>query len=364
MKQKKRKKKKIFSSLQHTKGKGRIDIFIETEKNVIVIENKIYAGDQEKQLNRYKKFLDKKYKNYKNYKILYLTRYGTEPSEYSTGKITNQNPRFWECISYSNTIKPWLQSCLDDKEIKNENIKNFIRQYLEVINILTPDKSFFNDDTKKIKELINKCAIVKQNYDKLLWCLKEYSLVSLFNGYQVDYNTLLWNKDSLLYIPICTKDKCTFLFYIQFDDANYTNMTYGIWITGGTKDNRANFMEELKENNPKQSGNATWTVKTLQKEYLNSNMSINFRKLEGIKEIFEKEINKINKINNIEKLEPSAINNNNNKDFTSLLNTYYGKQEHINDIINYIKAKNNNIYEYIPYLEKIEYEWNNSDNEN
>lgn len=102
---------------------------------------------------------------------------------------------------------------------------------------------------------------------------------------------MLWNKGSLLNIPITKNKKCTFSFYIQFDGANYTNMTYGIWITGGNKTERAKFMNN--EDKPIQSGNATWTVKTLPKEYLNSDMSINFEKLEGIKEIFNNEIKKI-----------------------------------------------------------------------
>lgn len=346
-----------------TNGKGRIDIFIETPNDVIIIENKIYAGDQEKQLKRYNEFLSENFGE-KTKHILYLTLYGTEPSEYSTEKIKDNSEKFWKCISYSETIKEWLIQCLKNNNI-SDKVKIVIEQYLDVINILTPNKSLFNEKTSKnIINLIKNCSIIKQNYYELLWCLKEYSLVSLFN--QVDYNTLLWNKGSLLNIPITKIKKCTFSFYIQFDGANYTNMTYGIWITGGNKTERAEFMNN--EDKPIQSGNATWTVKTLPKEYLNSDMSINFGKLKEIKKIFNKEIEKIkeqSKEQNFNEIKKNTNNNGNvcNSQLTEYykkqLTKYYKKQEHIDEIIKFIIKPTNNST-YIPYLEKIEYEWNNS----
>ena len=339
-----------------TNGKGRIDIFIETPNDVIIIENKIYAGDQEKQLKRYNEFLSENFGE-KTKHILYLTLYGTEPSEYSTEKIKDNSEKFWKCISYSETIKEWLIQCLKNNNI-SDKVKIVIEQYLDVINILTPDKSLFNEKTSKnIIDLIKNCSIIKQNYYELLWCLKEYSLVSLFSNYQVDYNTLLWNKGSLLKISITKNKKCIFSFYIQFDGANYTNMTYGIWITGGNKTERAEFMNN--EDKPIQSGNATWTVKTLPKEYLNSDMSINFGKLKEIKKIFNKEIEKIKEQSKEQNFDEIKKNTNNNGDVCiSLLTKYYKKQEHRVEIINFIKQTDNSTY--IPYLEKIEYEWNNS----
>ena len=337
-----------------TNGKGRIDIFIETPNDVIIIENKIYAGDQEKQLKRYNEFLSENFGE-KTKHILYLTLYGTEPSEYSTGKIKDN---FWKCISYDKTITEWLEQCRNNNNI-SDKIKIVIDQYLEVIDILTPNKSLFNEKTSKdIIDLIKKCSIIKQNYYELLWCLKEYSLVSLFSNYQVDYNTLLWNKGSLLKITITKNKRCTFSFYIQFDGANYTNMTYGIWITGGNQTERAEFMNN--EDKPIQSGNATWTVKTLPKEYLNSDMTINFGKLERIKEIFNNEIEKIKKQTKKQNFDKIKKNTNNNGNVcNSQLTEYYKKQEHIDKIIKFIIKPTNNST-YIPYLEKIEYEWNNS----
>ena len=255
-------------------------------------------------------------------------------------------------------IQEWLiKQCLNNNNI-SDKVKIVIKQYLGVIDLLTPNKSLFNEKTSKnIIDLIKNCSIIKQNYYELFWCLKEYSLVSLFSKYQVDYNTFLWNKGSLLNIPITKNKKYTFSFYIQFDGANYTNMTYGIWITGGSKTERAKFMNN--EDKPIQSGNATWTVKTLPKKYLNSDMSINFGKLEEIKEIFNEEIKKIKEQSKEQNFYEIKKNTNNNGNVCiSLLTKYYKKQEHRVEIINFIKQTDNSTY--IPYLEKIEYEWNNS----
>lgn len=87
---------------------GRIDIMITNSfGQVIIIENKIYAQDQFEQLKRYNKYARSHYKE-GNYEILYLTLYGDDPSEASTGgeKIP------YRTISYTTTILDWLEDCI------------------------------------------------------------------------------------------------------------------------------------------------------------------------------------------------------------------------------------------------------------
>lgn len=55
-----------------------IDVFIDDHKQQIIIENKIYAEDQPLQLLRYRNA-------YPHATILYLTLYGDDPSNVSTG---------------------------------------------------------------------------------------------------------------------------------------------------------------------------------------------------------------------------------------------------------------------------------------
>ena len=63
---------------------GRIDIILEDREHAVIIENKIYAGDQPNQLLRYHNYGVKTFgKN--NFKLVYLTLYGSDPSASSLG---------------------------------------------------------------------------------------------------------------------------------------------------------------------------------------------------------------------------------------------------------------------------------------
>lgn len=113
---------------------GRIDLILhEKNKAAIIIENKIYAADQAKQLYRYSRYAQKKYENYK---LLYLTLEGNEPSESSINGDDSTIDVNYRCISYQFHIKKWLEECLKEVEGKT-NVKKSLCQYLQVINKLT-----------------------------------------------------------------------------------------------------------------------------------------------------------------------------------------------------------------------------------
>ena len=81
---------------------GRIDIKITNNlnhNNAIIIENKIDANDQEKQLIRYNE-------SCKNVPILYLTLFGNKPSTSSAGAIIEGDN--YVCISYKEHIVKWI----------------------------------------------------------------------------------------------------------------------------------------------------------------------------------------------------------------------------------------------------------------
>ena len=64
---------------------GRLDIIIEDGNHAIIIENKIYAVDQKRQLLRYDNYGKKHFRYSDNYYLVYLTLDGHEASEISTG---------------------------------------------------------------------------------------------------------------------------------------------------------------------------------------------------------------------------------------------------------------------------------------
>ncbi len=113
---------------EHPVGKfGRIDILIHNENQCIIIENKIYARDQNEQLKRYEEYAKN---NFKDYTLLYLTLYGDEASD-SSAKDSVYN-----VLSYSNTIINWLERCVEIAA-KSPVIRETVIQYINHIKYLT-----------------------------------------------------------------------------------------------------------------------------------------------------------------------------------------------------------------------------------
>lgn len=112
-------------STDKTRG-GRIDILISSGYNHIIIENKIYAGDQDNQMIRYKNFN-------KEAPLFYLTLNGNTPNDISVVDKNNgiklENYKDFICISYKDDIISWLQFCLKeaaDLPLLRETIKQYI----------------------------------------------------------------------------------------------------------------------------------------------------------------------------------------------------------------------------------------------
>jgi len=117
---------------------GRIDIFIESinskKKFGIIIENKLLAGDQHLQLNRYYDFVKARKFIDQQIMMFYLTIDGHDPSEYSIDKKTMselKNRKILYNLSYKTDIKNWLKNII--KDIKSNKVKFLIEQYLEMI---------------------------------------------------------------------------------------------------------------------------------------------------------------------------------------------------------------------------------------
>lgn len=131
---------------------GRIDIFVQDKNdNIIVIENKIYANDQDYQLERYWNSTDRKAT------IFYLTLDGHEPSKNSCGNIPKA---CYTCISYSE-IKQWLADCKASKEC-NPDISFAITHYMNNLDSLISDFELEKLITQSFQNLRFALAVGKQ----------------------------------------------------------------------------------------------------------------------------------------------------------------------------------------------------------
>lgn len=115
---------------------GRIDLLIISRDHTkcIIIENKIYAGDQDNQLLRYKQYGENEYQG--RYALIYLTLRGNPASQKSTGDnlIVGQD---YITISYKQSILEWLMNIKDNETIVSENVKSAIEQYIIILKQLT-----------------------------------------------------------------------------------------------------------------------------------------------------------------------------------------------------------------------------------
>ena len=111
---------------------GRIDILVESKSKSshygLIIENKIYAGDQDKQLTRYDNY-GKETFGADGYLLVYLTLYGCDASKESTATKSAEEVGYLR-LSYAEDILRWLEQCVrlaDNKPLVRESLNQYIR---------------------------------------------------------------------------------------------------------------------------------------------------------------------------------------------------------------------------------------------
>ncbi|MFC6861216.1 PDDEXK-like family protein [Zunongwangia atlantica] len=135
----------------HNKTGGRLDILLKDQFNsTICIENKIYAVDQESQIERYCNF-----QTTGSNKVFYLNLYGDSPSSSSFGE--KEEDEDFYVISYKKNIISWLSKCIKEAS-EYPILRESIKQYLILIKKLT------NQLTDKSMEREIRNAIIK-NYE-------------------------------------------------------------------------------------------------------------------------------------------------------------------------------------------------------
>jgi len=113
-------------------GEGNIiDLFIECphQRYILVIENKIDAGEQHEQLLRYNRWMEVRRRNYKTRQLIFLTPEGRLPR--SSGDSS------YICMSYMEDIRKCLKCSLEG--ILAVPVREVVRQYLAVVENLIGD---------------------------------------------------------------------------------------------------------------------------------------------------------------------------------------------------------------------------------
>lgn len=137
------KAKHLFVKDEVNTGDGQIDILISHEHAdnnfVLAIENKIYSGDQDRQLERYYYSLKKRTKG--KVKLIYLTLQGESPTDESLNSILKlqlTKDRVLHLMSYKLHVVKWMETCIP--LVKAPIVKVSLEQYLSTIESLCYEK--------------------------------------------------------------------------------------------------------------------------------------------------------------------------------------------------------------------------------
>lgn len=140
---------------------GRIDIYLTDGKHSIIIENKIYAGDQHHQMLRYWNYgmSQKRNDTEKSFVLIYLTLDGCSPSKDSLGEDLKENDIV--CLSYKSDIRGWLDRCVELAS-RTPLVRETINQYISTIDILTNNVM---EDNKELLDILSKEENLDAIYD-------------------------------------------------------------------------------------------------------------------------------------------------------------------------------------------------------
>ena len=112
---------------------SRIDVLIrDAAGRVIVIENKIYAFDQDLQLERYSRIPHLA-------ALLYLTPDGGRPQPHAVGSLRAGVD--FACVSYEQDILHWLRTCLTNHQDLSQPVRWGIQPYIWVLEKITQQSS-------------------------------------------------------------------------------------------------------------------------------------------------------------------------------------------------------------------------------
>ena len=262
-----------------------IDLYLTDGNNHIIIENKIWAGDQQKQIKRYIETIKEENKDInltENLVVIYLSLDREEPTDYSLyNSITEKQNGFYvengflvaikdglktvekykfKSINYNNQIKKWLEASL--QEVGNiTNLSLAITQYQEVIERL------YNNYKKKIMGLTEYLAQKENKLETIQTMqeiVREYQvfrkeetlkpfLEQIVNrlkkdfknfGWEVIIKNRLWSGKKWCFpLRIQQSETAEVLFGFEYRQDDFYDLAWGI-----VRRNNGVDFEELKKN--------------------------------------------------------------------------------------------------------------------
>ncbi len=229
-----------------------IDLYITDGDKHIIIENKVYAKDQERQIERYIKIIKDENQDLKPNDILviYLSLDRDKPSKYSLGDLSVKNGTLtvdtkeialFKSIHYKNEILRWLEKC--KYEVQNIiNLNEVFRQYIDVVKMINnqyKDKimslSDYIKDNKEIYKLAVEIekelpkvrkSIIDKFFSNIIFELEK----ELGNEWKIELvGNLNESHDGNLHIYNKTWIKeMNLIFAFEFDSNDYINGYFGI----------------------------------------------------------------------------------------------------------------------------------------
>jgi PD-(D/E)XK nuclease superfamily len=232
-----------FDKIEHEtriKDYGQIDIGVFFKEAALIIENKIYANEQEEQISNYSKRLDSMIQKNKA-AVLYLTLDGKESE--TAGEYKGNYYR----ISYSEHILEWLDRCLE-KTYKWPNINTAIQQYRDVVAELVGKNTLAETNMSEMEELMKE--LIKKHPD-LSDLFKYASTINqVVEQLKSDYLRSFWKslKDEIKNRKIVTdgKEICD-KYYVGLFLANQYD------LCGQDNKYRYRFWFDMSEDNVKKS---------------------------------------------------------------------------------------------------------------
>ncbi len=205
-----------------------MDILLTIGNYHIVMENKINAGDQPRQLLRYHNFA-----NHHPHILVYLTLDGKMPSVNSAAGL--ECGKHFVCISYKNDISRWIERCLS-MAISKPLIRETLHQYLYILKTIT-DTIMEENDKTQLFTLMDKYPDVVSSIRSEEWGYRQHlvftHIITPFKewckqkGYTYHQGLEFENQDSGVWFGIALSEQNKYI-AVKFNKRDYNDAVYGI----------------------------------------------------------------------------------------------------------------------------------------